>query len=316
MKCERLKTTSARGTWNAPLGVIALVLALVAAPALAYDVVEVKEGGTVAGRVTLDGRVPAPKGYNLVIYPDPQYCGRISNGNGWRLLYDFSVDGSRGLKDTVVMLEGIAAGKAFNVSVPHVEARDCRFMPFVTVVRDGHAVEVVNMDPVMHDIQAYENSPLQGARVLFNQPLPMNFHHKRGDLHASHQHELGKSLLGPIYLSKGRRMFVMQCGFHPYMESWAVAIDNPYYAITDASGSFTVTDVPPGTYRLVAWHPQAGLTSAQLVTVAPNGTVNASLSMKAPVGRRTAHEVVENPRFGPGVLGYPLDIVPLVERQQ
>jgi hypothetical protein len=100
------------------------------------------------------------------------------------------------------------------------------------------------------------------------------------------------------------------------MESWALAIDNPYFAITDASGQFTITDVPPGTYRLVAWHPQAGPMASQTVTVEPNGTVAASLSLKAPVGRRTAHQVVENPRFGPGVLGYPLEIVPLVELQR
>ncbi|MBM4123962.1 MAG: carboxypeptidase regulatory-like domain-containing protein [Nitrospira sp.] len=284
-------------------------------PGWAYEVTDVQAGGVVAGRVSLEGPVPAPKAYNLVIYPDPQYCGRISNGNGWRLLHDFAADGAGGLKDAVVMIEGIASGKAFDVSVPHVEARDCKFLPFVTVVRDGHAVEVVNMDPVMHDIQAYETSTHLGARVLFNAPLPMNRHHKRGDLHASHEHELGKSLLGPLYLSKGRRTFVMQCGFHPYMESWALAIDNPYYAITDVSGAFTIADVPPGTYRLVAWHPQAGLVSDRMVTVEPNGTVTAALSLKAPGRHRTAHEVVENPRFGPGVLGRPVEIVPIVERQ-
>ncbi|MGH7165646.1 MAG: carboxypeptidase regulatory-like domain-containing protein [Nitrospiraceae bacterium] len=286
------------------------------APSSAYEVVEVKEGGTVTGRIGLAGPVPAPKGYNLVIYPDPEYCGRISNGKGWRLLYDFAVDRTGGLKDAVVMLEGVSSGKAFALSVPRVDARDCKFLPFMTVVRDGHAIEVVNMDPVMHDIQAYETSTSLGARVLFNSPLPMNFHHNRGDLHATHDHLPGKSMLGPIYLSKGRRLFLMQCGFHPYMESWALAIDNPYYAVTDGSGHFTISDVPPGTYRLVAWHPQTGQTvEEQVVTVEPNGRHTINLSLQAPLGRRTVHEVIDNPRFGPGVLGRPVDIVPLVEHQ-
>ena len=287
-----------------------------ALPSAAYDVVEVRNGGAITGTVTLEGPVPAPKGFNLLTFPDPQYCGRISNGNGWRLLHEFTVDAAGRLGDVVVMLEGVETGKPFSLSVPHVEARDCRFLPFVTVVRDGHAIEVVNMDPVMHDIQAYETSTNLGARVLFNSPLAMNFQHKRGDLHAIHDHQPGKSMLGPIDLSKGRRTFVMQCGFHAFMQSWALAIDNPYYAITDASGQFTLTGVPPGTYRLVAWHPQAGPMAAQMITVEPNGTMTASLSLKAPVGRRTAQQVVENPRFGPGVLGYPLEIVPLVERQR
>ena len=30
-------------------------------------------------------------------------------------------------------------------------------------------------------------------------------------------------------------------------------VDNPYYAITGEDGSFTLTDVPPGKYTLVAF---------------------------------------------------------------
>lgn len=287
-------------------------------PAEAYDVVEVPDGGTITGIVTLKGPIPAPKAFNLVTFPDPEYCGRISNGSGWRLLRDFRVDeegGLYGLKDVVVFLEDVQAGKPFDLSVPRIEARDCQFAPFVTVVRNQHAVEVVNMDPVMHDIQAYETSRELGARVLFNSPLPMNAHHQRGDLHAAHRHLPGKSMLEKIRLSKGRRFFVMQCGFHAYMESWAVAVTNPYYEITDSSGAFAISNVPPGTYRLVAWHPYVGSLEERIVTVEPKGLARVNLSLQAPVGRRTAYEVIEPPRFGPEALGRPLKIDPLVEHQ-
>jgi hypothetical protein len=281
----------------------------------AYEVIEVQHGGSVTGTIVLDGPVPAPKGFNLVTFPDPQYCGRISNGNGWRLLRDFTVDPSGGFKDVVVMLDGIEAGKSFDLSVPKIEARDCQFLPFVTVVRDGHAVEIVNMDPVMHDVQAYETSARLGARVLFNSPLPMNPHHKRGDLHAAHRHMPGQSMLEPIHLSKDRQIFVMQCGFHAFMESWALAVKNPYYAVTDKTGSFSIDNVPPGTYRFVAWHPQTGPMQERVVTIEPDGQVTLNISLRAPVGHRTAHEVVDNPRFGPGALGKAVTIVPLVEHQ-
>lgn len=287
-------------------------------PIQAYEVIDVQEGGTVTGIVTLNGAPPAPKAFNLVTFPDPEYCGRISNGSGWRLLRDFTVDkdGVGGLKDVVVLLEGIEAGKPFDLSVPRVEARDCQFAPFVTIVRDEHAVEVVNMDPVMHDVQAYETSPELGTRVLFNSPLPMNEHHKRGDLHATHRHLPGQSMLERIHLTKGRRVFVMQCGFHAYMESWAFVITNPYYDITGPSGAFAIDHVPPGTYRLIAWHPQTGPLQERTITVKPKGLTLINLSLQAPVGRRTAYEVMENPRFGSGALGRPLEIIPLVERQQ
>jgi hypothetical protein len=82
-------------------------------PSFAYDVIDVQHGGTVDGTIRLDGAVPEPKGFNLITFPDPAYCGRISNGRGWRLLHDFVVNQQGGLKDAIVLLEGIDAGKPF-----------------------------------------------------------------------------------------------------------------------------------------------------------------------------------------------------------
>ncbi len=119
-----------------------------------YDVIDVEHGGTIEGTIILDGVVPEPKGFNLITFPDPMYCGRISNGRGWRLLHDFVVSRQGGLKDAIVLLEGIEAGKPFDVSVPLIEARDCMFYPFMTIVRNGHAVEVINMDLLTINIRA------------------------------------------------------------------------------------------------------------------------------------------------------------------
>lgn len=284
-------------------------------PAHAYDVVEVEHGGTLEGQVTLAGAVPEPKGFNLITFPDPAYCGRISNGKGWRLLHDFVVGPEGGLKDAVVVIEGIEAGKPFEMSVPLIEARDCMFAPFVTIVRNGHAVEVVNMDPVMHDIQGYETSLESGTRVLFNTPLSMNHEHRRGDLMATHNHDPGKSLVGPISLNKGRRTFYMQCGFHAYMESWAMAVNSPYYAVTDRIGAYKIENIPPGLYRVVVWHPQTGPGIVRTVTVTPDGKVVQNVALPAPKGNRSAYKVMENPRFGPESLGYPVEIRPIVEHQ-
>lgn len=303
-------------TTSCLLGVGILTLFLAAIPGYSYDAVEVQHGGTIEGTVTLDGAVPEPKGFNLITFPDPMYCGRISNGRGWRLLHDFIVSPQGGLKDAIVLLEGVEAGKAFDVSVPLIEARDCMFQPFMTIVRNGHAVEVINMDPVMHDIQGYETSPEAGARVLFNTPLIMNHQHRRGDLHAMHNHAPGKSLVGPIYLNKGRRTFYMQCGFHAYMESWAMAVNNPYYALTDAEGNFRIDQIPPGTYQLVVWHPQTGPGMTKSVVVRPDGNLIERLSLPAPKGNRTAYRVLANPRFGLESLGYSVNIQPLIENQQ
>ena len=294
---------------------LCLILSIPASSVWGYAVKEIAGGGTVLGTVTLSGLVPDPKAYNLVIFPDPEYCGRISNGNGWRLLRDFLVNEQGEVRNVVVLLEGVTEGKPFSLSVPRVEARDCRFLPFTTVVRSGHGIEVVNMDPVMHDIQAYETSTAMGTRVLFNSPLSFNRRHHRGDLHATHDHRPGESLVRQFQLSKKRRTFVMQCGFHAYMQSWAIAVDNPYYVLTDENGRFSLEDVPSGTYDLRAWHPGIKQVVKQQVTIEPGKNLTVDFQLPSPGRRKTALTVRTPPRFTPAALGREFTIEPLLERQ-
>jgi hypothetical protein len=289
-------------------------LLMTGATALAYEEIQVTDGGTVTGKVAITAGKPIPKGFNLVTFPDPVYCGRISTGTGWRILKEFEVGESGGLKNAVVWLADATTGKPFKFEPPTIEARDCRFLPFVTVVRDRSDVIVMNMDPVMHDIQAYETSHL-GPRVLFNTPLPMNPHHKRFVSAETHEHLAGQPVRESIQMTKGRKFFVMQCGFHAYMESWGLAVDNPYYQLTDSSGGFSLTDVPPGDYTLMAWHPGVGTVLEKKITVPVKGSAQADFVFESPKGRRSAHEIEENPHFGPDSLGKSLDIRPTLELQ-
>jgi hypothetical protein len=297
------------------MGSAFLFFLFLANPGWSYEPVQVVDGGAIAGKVTISGGKPTPKGFNLITFPDPVYCGRISTGTGWRLLEEFHIAPDGGLKDVVVMLADVTKGKAFEFIPPTIEARDCRFLPFVSVVQDNKDVTVVNMDPVMHDIQAYETSHL-GPRVLFNTPLPMNPNHRRGTVGSdSHEHLPGQPMKEVIHMTKGRRIFIMQCGFHAYMESWGLAVDNPYYSVTDAEGNFSITDVPPGEYTLVAWHPQEGAMLEKKITVPAKGKVTSGFEFKAPTGRRSAHEMVENPHYGLESLGKSVSIIPTLELQ-
>ena len=289
---------------------------LLGTSAYAYQEVPVTNGGMLTGTVKFKGKKPVPRGFNLVTFPDPVYCGRISNGSGWRLLPEFTVGEGQGLKDVVVMLRGIEHGKPFKFQETRIEAGDCTFKPFVAVVRDHHDVVVVNMDPVMHDIQAYETSEL-GPRVLLNRPLPINTHHPKtaGQSAEYTKHIAGEPMVHEINMTKGRRVFVMQCGFHAYMESWGMAVDNPYFAQTDQSGRFEIGEIPPGTYKLAVWHPQARSIIEQEITIPAKGAVTANFEIQPREGSRAGMDAVENPRFGLGILG-DREIKPTLELQK
>lgn len=291
--------------------VTALALSLIWAPAWGYEEVDVARGGTLTGRVTLKGDAAPARAFNLVTFPDPVYCGRISTGTGWRLLKDFVAGPSGGLRDVVVMLKNVPRGKPFRFVPPTLEARDCRFLPFVTVVRDRHSITVVNMDPVMHDIQAYQTSD-HGPRVLFNRPLPMNPFHKRAGVLQGHEHQPGAPVTETIHLTMGRNIFFMQCGFHAYMQSWGVAVDSPYYAITTDDGSFSLNEVPEGEYTLVAWH-EGVRQLEQTVRVIGGKTVTANFEFLPPAGRR--NDLIDNPHFGLEAKGKALQIEPSLEQQ-
>jgi len=199
-----------------------------APPAWSYDEIKVTNGETIQGKVTLEGGKPRPMAFNLVTIPDPVFCGTISTGTGWRIVEDFIIGPKKGLKDVVVMLKDVTKGKAFTVPKVRIESIDCDFIPFVNVIKDHDEIEVVNMDPVEHDIQGYETARKRGARVLFNRPLPMNPYLELAGLFGK-KYMAGEPMREKIHLRKGRNIFVMQCGFHPYMFSWGLVAENPYF---------------------------------------------------------------------------------------
>ena len=229
---------------------------------MAYDSVAVTNGGTLQGKVSLKGSPPPPKEFELRRYPDRTFCGLISDGNGNRLLHEVIAGQDGGLKDVVVVIEGVQKGKPFTFTGAQVEANICQFLPFVTVVGDKREITVTNRDTVFHDIQGYAFDR-EGVDIV---------------LHRASIEKSGTT--DTVNLTKGRKAFAMQCGQHPYMQNWGYAVDNPYYAVTDPDGTFAIGELPPGVYRIKVWHPALGEQERDLV-VEPNGSIQLDVQFEA-----------------------------------
>lgn len=276
---------------------ISFVLFL-SSPTQAYKETTVSNGGSISGTVLLAGKEPPPLAFSLITNNDTEFCGRISTGTGWRLLDEFQVSPSGGLQNAVVFLEGITQGKAFpEIEPAQVMVEDCVFSPWVLAVRDPQPIHIVNMDPIIHDVLIYETAPF-GTKVMLHRPLRLNPFHPK-NLLTDHHHKPGEAMIDTIHLTQGRRIFFLECGFHPYMQTWGLAVHNPYYAITDKQGSFTLPDVPEGVYKLVAWHPgMAGFLDMKVVVLA-NETLNTRIEFPEPRDKRMAHTTMSPTyRFG------------------
>jgi len=202
-----------------------------------YKVMSVDNGGSLKGRVNLVGKVPHPRFFPLIASPNLEYCNRISDGKGHRILFDFTVSESRGLKDTVIKLIGVQKGKPFSNEIQKLIINRCHTPKYVIGVRNGETLLLENTDPIRHEVAAYEFTD-RGVDQRSHRPVDANTSQAR-DVFVKHKTE----------------KFLIKCNLHPFLQSRGVMVDNPYYAITDEEGRFSIKDIPPGTYKIIAWHP-------------------------------------------------------------
>ncbi|MFQ5874823.1 MAG: hypothetical protein ACE5JL_13655 [Dehalococcoidia bacterium] len=229
------------------LGVILVASELSAA----YKTVTVIDGGVVTGKVTFKGEAPEPK--SILISKDKEVCG-----TGNRVIKEVNVGDNGALRDVVVFLDGIKQGKAWNPPGDGylLNQEKCAFHPYLQVIEKGAELTVLNSDPVTHNIHTYELIPIKRKTL-------------RRDLFNVRQTEQGHKFTQKIKLRRGKAVKV-NCDIHNFMLAWLYVIEHPYYAAVGEDGSFSIADIPPGTYKVSAWHPILG-TQKGKVTLAASG---------------------------------------------
>jgi len=266
-----------------------------------YEEVAVTDGGTITGKVTLKGPVPAPRVFPVVLYPFGEFCKKVSDGQGNIRLEEFNVSPDRGMQDTIVVVEEVKRGKPFVPVKNELVAVNCMFHPadvadseqfivtedkkirhahpLVMVLENHRPISVVNKDPIVHNGQIFQS---EKGNIILNFPLPVS-NEPRGGL---------------LNFEPGKKISQMICGMHEFMQSWGYVVDNPYYARTKRDGLFAIDQLPPGTYRVLAWHPHFKPIE-QDVTVPVNGSVAINFEFDSANIQRPIYERQEKFRVGP-----------------
>ena len=243
----------------------------------AYQEMEVTNGGSIQGKVTMFGAMPHPRVYHLILFPNIDMCAEIDTDDEMnRVLDDFKISEDGGLKDVVVTLEHVEAGKPFNKKPILIDSEDCKFTPDVNAVRQGEEFKVNNLDAVMHNSQVYQ---AERGKIIQNLPVPPE-----------------EVTDGKVTFQKKFKIFQMICGMHEFMQTWGYRIQNPYYFITKLGGEFKIDNIPPGDYNLHAWHylmkPQN-----QRIHVAKNGTIDVNFKFNADKVVRPLYETIKSGRI-------------------
>jgi plastocyanin len=227
-----------------------------AAPAGGGQKVDAATAGSVKGTVSVDGAVP--KNEPIKMNADP-VCVKQNASPQFQETYEVGADG-KSLGNVFVYVKDGLGNYSYDppTGEAKIDQQNCRYHPHVFGMRVGQTLTIVNSDPTLHNIHAM---PKGNAEFNNGQPIQgMKMTHT---------------------FSAKEVMVPFKCDVHGWMNAYVGVLDHPYFATTDKDGKFDISNLPPGTYTLEAWHEKLG-TATQSVTIGPKESKDVTFTFKAP----------------------------------
>ena len=209
-------------------------------------------GGTVSGKVSYEGSPPKMK--PIEITSDP-WCARVYKNMPPPLAENVVTGSGHSLQNVVVYVSAGAPDDAAPSTAAVLTQKRCRYIPHVLALHVNQELIIKNEDETVHNIH----------------PLPK--------LNREWNNSQG---LGSPAVSKKfdkAEMIPVKCNYHPWMHATFAVLKNSHYAVTGDGGTFSLANLPPGTYTVTAWHELYG-DQSQEVTISGNETKTVNFVFK------------------------------------
>ena len=138
-----------------------------------------------------------------------------------------------------------------------MDQKGCMYKPHVIGARVGQKVIFLNSDPVLHNVRSVAES-----NATFNEMMPT------------------KDMRLEKVFEKTEVPVRAKCDVHPWMSAYVGVVPHPFFAVSNAVGELTLSNVPEGDYEIEAWHEVFGRRTEKL-KVKARETVQVKLSFRA-----------------------------------
>ena len=132
-----------------------------------------------------------------------------------------------------------------------IDQQNCRYHPHVFGLMVGQPLQILNSDSTLHNIHAL---PAKNAEFNTGQPI--------------------KGMKTDHLFTAAEQMVPFKCDVHGWMNAYAGVMSHPFFATTGDDGTFTIKGLPPGTYKLAAWHEKLGKQTADVTLAAKDEKEN------------------------------------------
>jgi plastocyanin len=211
---------------------------------------------SVKGVVRFEGTVPKSKLISMSAdpscakqHPSPVFAEEVMT------------DSKGDLQNVIVFVSEGLGDRTFDAPTEPVvvEQKGCMYMPHVLAMRANQTLHMVNDDSTSH-----------------------NIHFTPANNREWNKAELPGSTMDETF-SRPEIAIPVKCNIHPWMRGYIAVFKHPYFVVTGKNGSFDLTNLPPGTYMIEAWHEKLG-TATQKITIGAGETKNLDFVFKSKTG--------------------------------